>query len=103
MELNQPAKALEDLQQFLKHEPGSVRALEQLGRVFLKLEKPQEAAEVLKKAIELAPQDPALYFQYSRAMRILGNSREMAQALAQFEKLAGEKRGRSPAGFNRFL
>jgi tetratricopeptide (TPR) repeat protein len=96
MELNQPAKALEDLQQFLKHEPGSVRALEQLGRVFLKLEKPQEAAEVLKKAIELAPQDPALYFQYSRAMRSLGNSREMAQALAQFEKLGGGKKRALP-------
>ena len=56
------------------------------------MEKPQEAAEVLKKAIELAPQDPALYFQYSRAMRTLGRSQEMAEALAQFQRLGGGKR-----------
>ena len=92
LDLDQPAKAMEDLQQFLEQEPGNVHALKQLGRVYLKMDRPEAAAEVLKKAITLAPQDESLYFQYSRAMRNLGRSQEMADALQQFEKLGGGKK-----------
>ena len=42
LDLNQPAKAMEDLQQFLKQEPGNVRALEQLGRVYSKWKSPRK-------------------------------------------------------------
>jgi tetratricopeptide (TPR) repeat protein len=89
--------AIEDLRAFLAHDPANVSALEQLGRAFLQNRQPQPAAEALKRAIDCEPGRASLYFHYSRALRLLGRSQEMNEALARFEQLGGGKSRERPA------
>jgi tetratricopeptide (TPR) repeat protein len=63
----------------------------------LKINQPAPAAEYLQKAIEKNPEDGGLYFQLSRALRALGRTSEMGEALAKFQQLGGAKEKTVPA------
>jgi tetratricopeptide (TPR) repeat protein len=93
-----PAESLEDLEFFLKHEPKSVRALDQLGQAYLLLDQPQEAANALSQATELDPRDPTVLIRYSRALRKLGRKEEAETVLARFKQIGPDQGGRARAG-----
>jgi tetratricopeptide (TPR) repeat protein len=104
MQLNRGAEAIPDLKIYLEHDPNNVQALDQLGRALLKLNQPEAAAGYLERAITLKPEEGALYFQYSRALRALGRNKEVMEALAKFKQLGGDKeKVVPPPGFFDYL
>ncbi|HYK92269.1 MAG TPA: tetratricopeptide repeat protein [Acidobacteriota bacterium] len=102
--LGKTQEAVSDLQDYLKHDPANVQAHEELARALLQNRQPQAAAEILNKAIALAPSRSSLYFHYIRAMRALGRVQEMNDAIARFEQLGGGKENVVPrSGLFEFL
>ncbi len=91
LQLNRAEEAVADLKAYLRVDPGNVQALDQMGRALLKTGEPQAAADYLQKAIEKNPEDGNLYFQLSRALRALGRTQEMTEALTRFKQLGGAK------------
>ncbi len=96
LKLNRPQEAIADLKAFLEHNPENVQAQDQLGRALIKIDQPQAAADVFQKAIKQSPENGDLYFHYSRALRLLGRTKEMTEALARFKQLGSEQQRNVP-------
>ncbi|MBZ5592503.1 MAG: tetratricopeptide repeat protein [Acidobacteriia bacterium] len=95
MEEDKPALAVDDLQFFVARKPDDYRALAQLGKAYLALDRAGEAAEVLKRAADLAPNEPLVLVPYRRALVKLGRSQDGAAILSRL-KQAGSPEGPRP-------
>jgi tetratricopeptide (TPR) repeat protein len=84
-------EALPDLKLVVEREPKNAMALLQLGRIYLELERPAEALELLRRARELAPEHTGVLKQLHRALRTVGQDREAAIVLEKL-KTAGPDR-----------
>jgi predicted Zn-dependent protease len=86
IEDEKPAAAIDDLRLFLEREPKNYRALAHLGQAYLALNRTNEADEVLKKAVALAPDSSLVLVQYRRALEKLGRKQEAAAILARLRQ-----------------
>lgn len=82
------AEAIDDLEVIRKREPDNPLVLDHLGDVCLQMGKYEAAEPILKRAVELAPDDPAPLMHYSKVLRRLGRQQEAIQTLEHFRKVA---------------
>src|SRR4030095_11906436 len=64
----EPEKALEAYRQELSLNPGDATALSKVGTALLDQGRLEEAAEHLKKSVELAPEAPSARVSYGRCL-----------------------------------
>ena len=84
-----PARA--DFEALLQRDPESAQLLDWVGQIDLFTGRPQEAADVLKRAVARAPRDRAVLMHYSRALRELNRDGELADVLAAFQRLSADR------------
>jgi len=83
-------QSLNDFLAVRKIDPNSPRLMDWQAQIYLRHDQAQEAATLLRQAVELAPQDPAILIHYSKALRKLGRTAELSAVLAEFKKAAAE-------------
>jgi len=88
------AKAGELFEQSLKYYPDFEDALIGLARVRVAEGRPELAVPHLQKALSSNPANEVSYYQLSVAYGRMGNAAEQQQALAEFQRLRGQKRER---------
>jgi tetratricopeptide (TPR) repeat protein len=93
--LGRSAEAVSHLKAALEVAPAHVRALDQLGLVYLSLDRPQDAEAVLRQAVVAAPEDPDAQLHLGRALMVLGREEEARQFLDRYQKLR-PRRQRDP-------
>jgi tetratricopeptide (TPR) repeat protein len=91
-----PARAVADFQFLLERNPNNPQLLDWLGRAFLLLDRAEEAAGFLKRALDRAPRDRAILMHYSSALRRLNRREELAAVLAAFKQAASSSGERQP-------
>ena len=96
IEEEKPAAAIEDLRLFLKRKPDDYHALAHLGKAYLALDRPGDAAGVLKRALDLAPNEPLVLVQYRRALVKLGKTQEAALILSKLKQSGPSAAGPKP-------
>lgn len=82
----EPEKAQADLEFLVKRGVKDRRVFDQLGEVYLTLDRPADAEQVLRQALALAPNDPVVQLHLGRALMQLGRSDEGQRMLAQSEQ-----------------
>ena len=82
-------QSLDDLQQFLKQEPRNPNALDLMGQIYLKQDRAQDAAQVLKEVVGLEPHNANMLLHYSQALRKLRRTDELNAILAEYRKVSG--------------
>ena len=104
LEIEKPAASIDDLQFLLAREPRNYHVLTRLGAAYLALNRAQDAEQVLKQALNLAPEARSVLLVYQKALEKLGRRQEAAEVLSRLEKFAsaGETR-RSRAGLIDYL
>jgi tetratricopeptide (TPR) repeat protein len=90
------AAAIDDLRLVLERDPSNYRVLVHLGQAYLGADRAADAAEVLKRAVELAPGRPSALIQYRRALEKLGRKDEAAAVLARLKQADSETEFRKP-------
>ncbi|MFL6352654.1 MAG: tetratricopeptide repeat protein [Bryobacteraceae bacterium] len=96
IEEEKPAAAVEDLQVFVKQEPNDYRALAHLGQAYLALDRVSDAADVLKRSVDLAPDARLALVHYRRALVKLGRTEEARAILSRLKEPATIDEGRRP-------
>lgn len=89
---NEQAKAVEFLKAAVAAHPDFPLALTELGMLYMKLKEPAKAAEVLREANKLLPDDYPSLFTYAVALH---DNKQFAEAEAQFRK-AAQKNASAP-------
>ena len=84
-------KASELFARAIKHYPGFDQAQIGLGRVLASLGQPAQALPHLQKAMSLNPRSEVAYYQLAQCQRALGNEAGQRKALAEFQRLHGER------------
>jgi tetratricopeptide (TPR) repeat protein len=84
-------KAREYFEIALKGDPNFQEAQVGMSRALIALDKPDLALPYLRKAISLNPEDEVPYYQLSQVYRKLRNETEQHKALAEFQRLRGQK------------
>jgi tetratricopeptide (TPR) repeat protein len=79
-----PAKAVADLQAAVQINPNDFRALDLLGLSYTSLDRSADAEPLLRRALELAPDDPDILMHLGRALMELGKDDEGQRLLARF-------------------
>ena len=102
---NQPESALADFLSAARRSPGNSAILDQLGRTYLALDRGAEAVAVLRKAVELNPNELRTLMHLGRALAETGQTEEARQVLARFRtlKTLDSTRGMPAAGFVELL
>ncbi len=94
-EIHRKSGQLDKAQEFfeiaLKYYPDFEEAQIGLGRALIALGKPDLALRHLRKAVSLNPGNEVSYYQLSQVHKALGNVAEQQKALAEFERLRGQK------------
>jgi len=90
--------SIADLKLVLSTEPNDAHSLDALGQDYTHLDRYAEAAEVLQKALKLAPKDPKILTHYSRVLARLGRTEEAEKVIADFRALGPEEGRRRPYG-----
>jgi tetratricopeptide (TPR) repeat protein len=104
IEEGRPAASIADLEFFVAREPNDYRALAHLGQAYLSVDRASEAADVLKRAVDLAPNAPLALLYYRRALVKLGRTQEAAAILPRLKQAAINDEGRRPqAGLIEYL
>ena len=96
IEEQKPAGAIDDLRFILEREATNDRVLVHLGQAYLEANRASEAAEVLKRAIELAPGQPAALLHYHKALEQLGRKEEAAAVLSRLKQADSAAEFRKP-------
>jgi tetratricopeptide (TPR) repeat protein len=96
IEEQKPAGAIDDLLFVLERKPESYRVLVHLGQAYLEANRAGEAAEVLKRAIDLSPAQPAALLHYHKALEQLGRKQEAAAVLARLKQADSAAEFRKP-------
>lgn len=71
----------------LRRDPGNTETLLDLGDLLMEMARVEEAGEKFRRAIELAPEDPAGYFCHGQWLMRLGTPERDEQALLAFTKV----------------
>ncbi len=79
-------ESLPDLLAANKAVPGNGRVLEQLGLVYLSLDRPAEAEKVLRQALASSPEGSEALLHLGRALMALGREEEGEAVLSKFQK-----------------
>jgi tetratricopeptide (TPR) repeat protein len=91
--LGRSAEAVEHLESALMLTPDNVRALDQLGLVYLALDRTTEAEKVLRQAVALAPEDPDVLMHLGRALMAAGREEEAGRFFEKYRRIRpGENR-----------
>ena len=99
-----PEAALPDFELAAKLNPNDARVLDHLGQTYLTLDRPTDAARVLRKAADLAPKDSSTLIHLSRALTKLGDKVQAAAVIAQVREIGPNKANTThPAGLLAFL
>jgi tetratricopeptide (TPR) repeat protein len=98
------AEALEDLKFVVEHRPDEILALDQLARVYLALQRPKEAEDVLRHAQAVAPEDRTVMMDLGRTLLKLGRHEEAEALLRKSQEVrAGRPEPRRDPGLYAFL
>jgi tetratricopeptide (TPR) repeat protein len=100
---NELAPALADFQLLFQRDPQNARVLDWLGQILLRTDRADEAADVLKRALERRPDDRATLMHYSTALRVLKRTDELQAVLAKFKRSATTPDRRMRKGLFDFL
>src|SRR5579883_1936336 len=87
MEQDQPSQALPYLEEAAVLAPHNPKVLEQLGRAYELLAMHGKAAEVLERAVSLAPNASALHYRLGQVYRHMGKTQQAEQQFAICAKL----------------
>ena len=85
-EQGRPAAAIEDLLPLLNADPRNYRVMVRIGQTYLALNRPRDAAQVLKSAVELAPDAPSVITAYAEALEKAGDKGQAAAILARLKQ-----------------
>jgi len=85
-EEGKPAAAIDDLRPLLDAEPRNYHVLVRLGQAYLALDRARDAAQVLKRTLDLAPDAPSVLTVYVRALEKLGDKEQAAAILARLKQ-----------------
>jgi len=96
IEDEKPAAAIDDLRLVLERDPSNYRVLIHLGQAYLGADRAADAAEVLKRAVELTSGQPAALIQYRKALEKLGRKDEAAAVLANLKQADSTAQFRKP-------
>jgi tetratricopeptide (TPR) repeat protein len=91
------AKARPLFEQSIEHYPDFEDARIGLARVLIAEGHPEQAVPHLQRAIALNPANEVSHYQLSIAYARMGNTAEQQKALAEFQRLRGQKREREAA------
>ena len=92
------AAALPDLEFAASRYPDNANVLDRLGSAYLHLDRCGEAANTLRKAAELAPDDARILMHLSRALLQSGAEQEARLVLDRFRAIGADRVNRLPAG-----
>ena len=87
---NEPAKAVDLLKAAVAAYHDFPLAMTELGMLYLKLKEPAKAAETLREALKLSPDDYPTLFTYAIALH---DSQQFSEAETQFRKAAEKNAG----------
>jgi len=96
IENEKPAAAIDDLLFVRERDPSNYRVLVYLGRAYLGANRASQAAEVLERAVALAPDQPAALIQYHKALEKLGRKDEAARVLSRLRRSDSAAQFRKP-------
>ena len=96
IEDQKPVAAIDDLRLVSARDPANYRVLVHLGQAYLGADRASEAAAVLKRAVELAPGQPAALIQYRKALEKLGRKDEAAAVLSRLKEADSSAEFRKP-------
>jgi cytochrome c-type biogenesis protein CcmH len=88
------AAAADQLKARLEREPGHVEGWILLGRTFTSLQRLAEAREAYRRAIALAPTEPALHAEFGELLVLAANGEVTPEAAAEFAKAGDDPRAR---------
>ncbi|HTV54887.1 MAG TPA: tetratricopeptide repeat protein, partial [Terriglobia bacterium] len=77
-------QSLEDVLALRKLSPNNPWLLDWQAQIYMRQDRAQEAAALLKQAAELAPEDRDILYHYSVALRKLGRTEDLNRVLAAF-------------------
>jgi len=90
-------EGIKELQLALQIDPNLYEARVTLGRALILMGRSDEALEHLRRAAELAPDNPEPHYQLSLAYRRLGNKDQSAAELAIVKRIHNGRRSGKPA------
>jgi tetratricopeptide (TPR) repeat protein len=96
IEEGKPVAAINDLRFALEREPKNYRVLVRLGQAYLDANRTIEAEEVLKRALDLSPDQPLGLIYYHRALAKLGRKSEAESVLTRLKHADSMAEGRRP-------
>lgn len=96
IEEEKPGPAIDDLKLVAERDPSNYRVLVHLGQAYLAADRATDAAEVLKRAVDIAPGQPAALIQYRKALEKLGRKEEAAAVLASLKQSDSSAQFRKP-------
>jgi cytochrome c-type biogenesis protein CcmH len=88
------AAAADQLKARLQREPGHVEGWILLGRSFTSLQRFDEAANAYRRAIALAPNEPALHAEFGELLVLAAGGDVTAEATAELAKAGNDPRAR---------
>jgi tetratricopeptide (TPR) repeat protein len=99
-----PDLALADFEFAAKREPQNPAVLNRLGETYMALNRPEDAARVLRTAAERAPSDATILLHFGRALSKTGQAAEASTVFARVRELGpGKSELPHPAGLIDFL
>ena len=87
-EVDKLSQSLGDLQPLLKQDPKNPDLLDLLGQIYLKQDRAEDAAQVLKEAAGLAPHNRTILWHYSEALRKLRRTDDFNAVMAEFRRVS---------------
>jgi Flp pilus assembly protein TadD len=93
--MGRSAEAARHLEAALAISPENLRALDQLGLVYLALDRPLDAEKALRRALAIHPKDPDVLAHMGRTLMALDREEEAQRFLATYQKVR-PRRHRGP-------
>jgi Tfp pilus assembly protein PilF len=96
LEEQNPAAAIDDLRLYLEQQPQDYRAMAHLGKAYLAVGRVNDAVDVLKRAMEIAPDAPLVLVMYRRALVQAGRADEASMILSRLKQTGTAGEGPRP-------
>ncbi|MGA2606995.1 MAG: tetratricopeptide repeat protein [Terriglobia bacterium] len=97
-DMGRTESSIADLRLLLATDPNDFHSLDVLGQDYIRLGQLLEAAQVLERALKLAPKDDKILTHYGRVLTRLGRKEEAEKVIADFRALGPEEGRRRPYG-----
>lgn len=98
-----PEAALADLELVAAKQPENAANLDRLGQGYQALDRAADAVRVLRRAVELAPDNSTTVLHLGRALADAGQTEESKAVMTRFKQLGPEQNKGVPAGLVEFL